>query len=147
MSYRRSKVVRDAEYAASARCPPPCGKARFLSRASARKHANRIHGQTGRRYRVYSGDSAAHESCHGFFHLASFREAGRESFYRECKAQAAVHGLPLGWSVGVTREARRWRYTVYVPDEEPMPSLHTYISAEAAQSEGIADVLGESRSA
>jgi hypothetical protein len=145
VSYKRSKVVRDAEASAASRCPPPCGKVRYITRASARRHANRIRGQVGTHLRVYSGDDSKYVSCHGFFHLRSYSEQGRVAFYREGAAFAAAQGLPAGWNVGVTREGRRWRYTVYVPGEEPMPSVHLYASAEIAQAEAVADILGESR--
>jgi hypothetical protein len=143
--YKRSKAVRDAQASSFASCPQPCGKIRFLTRAAARKKAHQIQGETGGRLRVYSGNGAQHQSCQGFFHLASYDEPGRRAFYREARALAAEQGFPEGWTAGITQEGRRWRYTVYITGEEPMPSVYTYASAEIAQREAIADILGESR--
>jgi hypothetical protein len=143
--YKRSKVIRDAQARNSSSCPPPCGKIRFLTRAAARKAARRIQGETGGKLRAYSGDEARYQSCKGFFHLASYDNPGRRAFYREARALAAEQGFPEGWTAGITQEGRRWRYTVYVAGEEPMPSVYTYASAEIAQREAIADILSESR--
>jgi hypothetical protein len=97
--------------------------------------------------RAYSGDNAHHASCKGFFHLTSYGDQGRVAFYREGTAQARIAGLPDGWQIGTSKEGRRWRYTVYVPGEEPMPSVYTYATQEVAQAEAIADVQGEARTA
>lgn len=147
MSYKRSKVIRTAEDHATATCPPPCGKIRYITRASARKAAARIQGERGGgRLRAYSGNDSDHASCQGFYHLTGETNIRRTAFYREGVDFSRIHGLPEGWTIGFTREGTRWRYTIYVPGEEPMPSVHLYSSREAAENEAVADIAGESRS-
>ncbi len=149
MAYKRSKVVRDAESFAAARCPEPCGKMRYLSRASARREGRRmagvIPGRSQSSQQVYRGQDGT--CCEGFFHMRTRRDSGQTSFYRSAEAFARQHGLPPGWQVSAHRDGQRWRYSIYVPGEEPMPSLYTYGSQEIALDEAAADVLGESRSA
>ena len=96
--------------------------------------------------RAYSGADSPYESCNGFFHLTHYATAVRTAFYREEKAFACDQGLPQGWLVAAQQvKGGRWQYCVYVPGEEPMPSVYTYVSRKIALAEAAADVLGESR--
>jgi hypothetical protein len=150
MAYKRSKAVRENDLMTRATCPEPCGKVRYPTRAAAKAWIRRISGQGGQRsvrLRAYSGDESQYESCRGFFHVTSETRNDRTAFYRDRVDFARRHGLPQGWNVGVTKEGRRWRYTVYVPGEEPMPGNYTYATREVAEREAVADINGESRSA
>ena len=149
----RSKRERQADMQTRGTCPPPCGKVRYVTRAVAKAYARRIQGRQSREYsgnnrlRVYDGNQSDFPCCHGFWHLTSDSAINRIAFYREREAFARQHGLPMGWTVRAVREGLRWRYTIYVPGEEPMPSVYTYATREIAEREAVADINGESRSA
>jgi len=143
-SHKRRKVNLEHDAKATSLCPPPCGKVRYLSRALAKRAAARIH--PDQKMRVYSGDVSSHECCGGFWHITSETVAGRTAFYRDREAFSRDHDLPSGWRVAVFKEAGRWRYVIYVPGEDPMPSTYTYASSEIAECEAVADIKGEVRS-
>jgi hypothetical protein len=92
VSYRRSKVIREADRMSASRCPPPCGKVRYATRKIAKAEARRLLGITGHRLRVYSGDDDnALPSCTGWFHLQSWGPAGRVAYYRDKQYQDRVN--------------------------------------------------------